>query len=569
MKFQAKLQRLVSRSSSVPDNLLSTTLQEHPWRWPADAGLARALREMSFAPSPLDPGQGMLLAWSTRGTLWQLRVGDTTRSAQAVQIGARALQAMRHARIAAADALPLMVHPLPKAFSVAPLGPIGGSVDGDSFGLMMALCLGSYALGVPLPEDLTATAALDSRGELRPVQRVREKLIAITQDAPRISRVLVADGEVPEDVAAWAEETGLDVIQVATVADAFGIAFDDATLESIIPTHPNPEGLADGLLRMTLRGHGAAIRWTPVVAVCDALRGRVEDPARLDFVRAVAARHAGWDAPHHLEVSSIIGTRWFEALPRYARRAVIANVLQHSTDWGVPDPTETVELAEDWVGGLTPITAELDELKVMGAYGRLLVLCGRYDDALTQLRKAIAGWRLSDTPAQMSFPVCTLVRVASMTGREEIFSEAWPHILEAGIEENPFVRFEVARGRVTLAASDVLDMKGPQALERLIEGRNEAPSFLRLSALRWLIRVRRSDDELRRELAESRDKLAPLFQALVALDDAVYAGDLRAQEVAIHAVGGETHPHWVERLIAGAAELGESRGERLAKAFPY
>ena len=65
-------------------------------------------------------------------------------------------------------------------------------LDGPSFGLTFFLLLTSTVLDVPLPDEVVASAEIDDRGRIGPVDAIAEKIAGIIAIAPSVRRVLVA-----------------------------------------------------------------------------------------------------------------------------------------------------------------------------------------------------------------------------------------------------------------------------------------------------------------------------------------------------------------------------------------
>jgi tetratricopeptide (TPR) repeat protein len=95
-------------------------------------------------------------------------------------------------------------------------------VFGRSCELSLFLALVSLLTGQSLPSDLSATAALDLAGDLRPVDGLELKISALLRERPRVRRLLVAEGQtmLPEAYAA-----GLEIIPLADISDALELLF--------------------------------------------------------------------------------------------------------------------------------------------------------------------------------------------------------------------------------------------------------------------------------------------------------------------------------------------------------
>jgi tetratricopeptide (TPR) repeat protein len=114
----------------------------------------------------------------------------------------------------------------PERYAFGVLDPYGKDdpgVEGDSMSLALALALYSHVTDVPVPPDLSATAAVSRDGSLSPVSAVREKLDTLSRERFHIKRVLVsAAREMPDYI------SGIEVIKALSLEQALSIAFPDS-----------------------------------------------------------------------------------------------------------------------------------------------------------------------------------------------------------------------------------------------------------------------------------------------------------------------------------------------------
>ncbi|RLB15129.1 MAG: hypothetical protein DRG82_12275 [Deltaproteobacteria bacterium] len=111
----------------------------------------------------------------------------------------------------------------PGRFSFHVLDPYGKddpAVEGSSLLLPLAIALYSLVTRIPVPADLSATAALGRDGKVAPVANIREKLAILNRERFFIKRVLVsAKQEMPGNM------SGCRVIRVHSLDDALSITF--------------------------------------------------------------------------------------------------------------------------------------------------------------------------------------------------------------------------------------------------------------------------------------------------------------------------------------------------------
>ena len=225
-------------------------------RTPEHGGAARGMRSISSGgrgfrlcighggpPKPGGGGQPRQVAAVSRATavtvrgrtvtLWQFACtpAPAAPAVDAIPLGPDAQASWRAAALALPRSVPVLwrsVHhasrDLPRATLLASHLAAPGFeerdrvLDGPSFGLTFFLLLTSVVLDVPLPDEVVASAEIDERGRIGPVDAIAEKIAGIMAIAPSVRRVLVAADQ--RDGATGPSRGHLDIVGVADAAEA-------------------------------------------------------------------------------------------------------------------------------------------------------------------------------------------------------------------------------------------------------------------------------------------------------------------------------------------------------------
>ena len=262
---------------------LRELLRRSPWTWPpADhPARERALEVAELdAPPLLGPGEAALLSANPGGGaeaagLWRLRLRAGFEPALRVPLDER--PAWQAALAAARQAAPLQWRSArfllersapPPAELVDLLGPPQHVLRGASFGLSLLLAALSDLWDLPLPSDLSATAALEPDGLLAPVEGLPAKLSVLKQRAPGVVRLLVAeqDAESARAAALAAGNEELQIFPCRTTHEAVAHAFPDLEAHWLgrgsSPTAQAQAG--DELFGLALGERDEALAWGPV-----------------------------------------------------------------------------------------------------------------------------------------------------------------------------------------------------------------------------------------------------------------------------------------------------------------
>lgn len=429
-------------------------LRKGPWAWPYAHQVHAFEQARAFAggePPAARPGEALLLAVDAHDTGWvwalspaaePLAAGPAA-NADRVVFGDAAERAWGLAEQLLPRVLPVMWRSVAAASGQGPRARcLAGSphphlrhgvtlqpqarLEGPSFGLSFLLGLASAVLGVPLPEDLAATAALRECGRLAGVAGLAHKLRALTEICPRVTRVLVA-AENKEEAKRLAGDA-LRVIGCATIADAFREALPDPTkaLERLgDKTAPadQPQHVR-AFFRLATGPRAAVPEWTPIAAAADVMLERWSelgplDRERLDIARQIAHRHASnTGTPFALSAALIAAT------PQPERTALLAHRAQQAADGEAPR-AEVLQLAAELerhlVRGPDAFPAHLG---LLGALARIWAVTGRPEDALRAQEDAAQGWLDRNEPAGVSQPLSEMLRLAGALGDAAAFARA-------------------------------------------------------------------------------------------------------------------------------------------------
>jgi hypothetical protein len=450
-------------------------------------GVEEQLRRLGVpTPTPRIADPLLLAATRAEGSVWRVaREGDElSRELSEAARGAWTLSARVAARALpiVADPSALAVRPPPRLTALSLLGDVR-DVDGPSVGLAFALLHLSRAAGVPIAADLAATAEITADGHLRPVDLLPQKLDAVRRWAPGIRRLLVARGQVvPAD-------PGMEIVRVSDLGEAWARAFDepsfDAGLARVWAADPRAAAeAASGFYRLVLREPGSALRWAAVRRGTAALRSIVDgdDRWRADVAHAVASRHAGEPLPLPAPPP---GFR-----PRRPHRLqLLAHRVQAHNDAVEPDWQAVA--AEALAAVAPPGEEHPEDLKVLGAVGRLYAAWGEWEEAVPLLSRVIDAWFDLEEPPEASYPLCELVRISGLYGDHTLLRDVAQRAARCGAHPRTS---DHARTFLQLALGRAYAVRGEAglaiaALAEEAASWAEAYGSVKSSRLRWLARV--------------------------------------------------------------------------------
>ncbi|GDX83780.1 hypothetical protein LBMAG42_55910 [Deltaproteobacteria bacterium] len=403
---QAKLDELRSSAAHVAVN---------------SASVLSALRALGLPPAEAQVGDPLLVAASTTGSLWRLARPREAQPSLLRDEGARAWDVA--ARVAARH-LPVLgtdnaaQHP-PAGF--VSLGPLTERVvDGPSFGASFVLAHASRWMGIPIDEDVAATATVDAEGRLHCVDHLQAKIEALRDRAPGVRRLIVARGQrraMSEAVQSLLADAKIEVIEASTAMEVIEAGFTHREHEVWLRTHwerdpAHARRVARQLFRLTVRGRSSYSNWRAVANTAKVIASIpvVGEDAQWQatVVHAIAERHCGAAAAPLSEPPE------GGSVPRPLRLELMAHEIQAANDRCDGTWERLVRAALATVS--EPGDCHAEDLKVLGAAGRCLAGWGRWDEARGCLHRAIDGWYQLDEGAEASYAASELVRVEGLSG---------------------------------------------------------------------------------------------------------------------------------------------------------
>ncbi len=557
-----------------------------PWCWPSEASPALAEVRRGFDGLEVPSGGRavpVVTVSESAATLW---AAVPHRDESGATLGPRALRAWDDAVVALPRSVGLLwaaVSPHrsrpPSLLKVVsrPLFKSGvpeATVDGPSVGLAFVIALVSRVTGLPVPDDLLASAAIDAEGGLASVGRLDVKARLLMSVAPRIRRFLVAASQEAEAQAAM-HGSGVEVVPARSVGEAVALVFGDALAEALVGLGATVRGrseLVEALLRLALRRRAELVDWSPVERAAGLALERFSDLTEdqrmtLVFVRSVAARHERNEGLPP-------GQEWFERRPLAVRVEALAHLAQQCADAGVPAWAEVEKLVAPYLPGRTADAFPV-QLKLAGARARCLAVNGRPREALEaqeEIARATVGALLDE---EASYPLAEWFRLTGACGdaasrdrAEQVFRQ----IAERGALEGGRAYVELSRARALVAlgpAQDALEpLQGLAADARL-------PKHVRLSARRWTAKALRAVgdrasaervlEDLRRDL-EGAPKEDRVFLLLSEIDAALGSGEVGRAPTALAALA-EAAPGLAASLRRAAPP--EVEAEYVGRFYPY
>jgi tetratricopeptide (TPR) repeat protein len=482
-----------------------------------------------FAPAATVASPLLLAANDAGGSLWTLASPNAPAHPEAVRLHEESARAYEHAGRRANSALPLVADPMalwsrgiPHVVPVSPPPEGVGVVRGESFGLAFFLAHVSRALGVPIPADVAATAAIAPDGSLCAVDCLEQKVDVLVRWAPAVRRLLVAAEQTEEAAECVARRVGagVRVIGLRRDDDAWPEVFDPSgtELEGALQARWSERAVASraarAIFRFSLTHPPFNLNWKGVGRTADLLvqANDGSDRWRAAVAAAIAWRHA--NAPRPLGV---------EDMPRDLRHLDRMTVLIH----GVQAANDDV--SGDWRAVAARAEQELpapdregrEDLKLLGALGRLYASWGELERARELLWRAVAIWCDLDEFQEASYPLAEWFRVIGLMGDvEELHRFDVPPEVFAG-RGGPYVR--LSRGRAYVLCG--MPERARVDLDGTHTAWNDTPLHLQASRARWLARIENREGALR-TLAEfvRRDAQEARFAWCLARVDAGEAG---------------------------------------------
>ena len=463
------------------------------------------------------------------------------------------------------------------------------TLKGASFGLAFLLAMTSRVLGQPLPADVIGSATIDANGAVGPVEGLEAKIAVISERAPRVRRLLVAEAQ-REDAERLACRLAprLEVIAIRNAGGAVQAVFGDA-FERYIVDHGRDlrerGDLVASFFGLAIKdGRSAVVDWTPVENGARSALAAWRDLGRgerwkLDMAYAIAARHernarVEWSLP---------GADELRELPPPVRVAVVAHLFQSWADTGFPGRGEVEFLARETGCYVEPEASFPPHLRMWGAYARGLAVTGGPREALAIQQKVARALVAQLEYDEVSYSLSEWYRLTGAVGDRDAFERAEAMRAELrgfwslSPDSEVYVDLAWARASITLSGSAERE-KVVARLSRIVDDRTLAVST-RWSAARVLESARSASPPAPEEggapalpsaetASERERSTVETYQALCDLDRALAAGDAGEACLVVERLQA-VEPGPVGHLRAAAEAAGEDVAAYVACFYPY
>ena len=538
------------------------------WEWPLRVlteAAATDLCRLGVASLPVQPEPGEVLLVGVRDGIGVLMHTCDAAAKDVMTLSSLAVNRGWDETVGIALAsLDWMLTPFPlrRPLQVASLG--GGQtapLDGDSYRLAFALSHVSMAIAQPVPADVVALANVSADGGLRPVNGLAEKIGAILVGALYVSRVFVARQNESEVRALLADvEPPVHVEahdQLRDVIHAVWPVLEEQAAERLNDAVLCSE-LIDEFYEQALERSDRYLRWSAIETTLARMPEERLDSARewkRRFAIAVARRHDGKTDGIGAILADCGPFIASELRPAYRTR-LEASLIQCAMDAGEDVPfilRESIDRIYTQFQS-SPETIRRGELKVLGAWNRILVRDGDLEPAADLSKRLSYAWlayRHRDGD-EVSHPLSILYRLAGLMGDNALFEAA------DDLREKFRGYFESFEHWVIFARARALVLLGrhEDALSTFCLLNTQAlPTWLVASVRRWHLRLLRATgedvpvtclDAALRTAAGDVHGLA-LFGALARLDDANARDDFALVDAALSTLR-ERNPAMTRRL---------------------
>lgn len=568
---------VAERSAQRPFKDDVNVLAAGPWCWPVDERAIEAARPGIRRTHEFGVAPFLTVTTNRVVSLFLVAVGARhLRSLRPVAIEPESLRDVAQA----AHSLELFLPRVPDALShhalfldhltLAAVAPSAAPVvEGRSFGLAAMLAATSRALRIPVPADVIAIAAVSDSGALEPVDDagLRDKVQALQRLAPRVRRVIVAEGQ-----EAAAGVGGHQVLVAGTVRGGIDLTWNVKSAVELVALVSSAEvtRLAQELVDAAVFGKGAARQYEGTAAVARLLKVRgdlsEETRALLVISEAVASRHTTNSGDFVLPAD----------LKSPMKEVVVAHWLQQRADAGVAETDVVRDVAASLAPEQPPASEEA--AKAHGALARLWAVTGRPRDALGLAQRTARWFVDARKQKDATHALCAAFHLAGMMGDTAAFAacaDMWAEI-ERDIEEGSagFVRLARARGAVLLDPSAAEAHR--QDLEQLWSKPQPYRWHVSTAAGRLLARTSAAERDavckVLREWTTATEDMKPWIARvtleLIRLDEALSAGADDEAAAAVDALA-ELDPGVLHNLRSAPPASGRSFPEWVARAYPY
>jgi len=577
---------------------VARALLEQPWCWPQDAALQNAARSLGASRRATTPGEVCMVAVNqehNEGMVWRLvpdaGPGTTPFSGEAARclqqvfwLTARDLPALQRLDLLRSSVSwgALALHESERDTLL---------LDGPSFGLAMCLGVASLLLQLPVDPSWCASATVSATGELGCVEGLPQKIKALHDHAPGVSKLLVAASQ-KEEADQLIRSKGLEGLEargVGKLSEVFSLVFPEHKVQhALARAWENPAVAASASqdwFRTALESSPRLLDWRAFASTTDILFRLLGPSAapglttRVWLARQISRRHAGEHSPIPWAQGEPSGEEavsdvFLAQLRRPVRLDVLAHMVQASAD------------ADDEVATVVPrarqCVAERQErsvgdIKLLGACGRALASVGRYKEAIELLREATEDWFAIEQGHQSTHALSEYLRLLGLCQEKDELNKALELYLprlgaDSRLHQGAFCYVRLSAGRALVQVE-----KHAEALDQLCDGVDilweRTPDDVQRTRLRWLARacdgVKKPEEAAR---CRGRLKTASpghIQQLLSQLDEALEGGHPEKIEEArcFLSASVANHKTWsteVERLQRVGADA-----RRLAEEYRY
>jgi len=575
----------------------------HEWAWlsppqsPTPSLQGNARKQTQEKPKPLNPGEALLVAThdgvASLFALVRRSLPEDLLGPQ-IELGYEAKQAWQDAFIAFRICAPILWQnrhllcsksPLldpPRVIKIADFVPHGrcahdsrqiGVIDGRSFGLAFFLAIASKLFGISLPIDLAGFGWVSRDGSIKPVDDVALKTRALIEKAIAVKRLLVAKENYDEAQGA-ACGSSLEVIPLAHAKEALDKVFGDKPQKVLLKhlhSKSGKEAVVKNLFDLTCNGIDAYIAWGAVANACDLVikEARLDDRQRFEvgFAKAVAMRHKCNTGDMPLPDEALL-----KAYPLPVRLKVMAHLVQHCADTGSPQ----FEQVEPMVGPMLVRGKEafVEHLRLVGAWGRLLAVCGSPQKALDCECEAVQGFLDLMEVSEVSRSLSFAFRLSGALEDKKTFlrlKTLKDELLAFGAVDEVSQSFIEVAEKGALVRLNMANLEDLQTLGNLAD-KTYLPEEVRYGVIRALtlyFRNTRALDKanslvslLEKSAQEHGGDFATITLALVQLDENP------DDEEALSTLE-RLDPGPVSHLVRTATKLGEKVGKYVRTFYPY
>jgi|GEM_PF-2057352 len=576
-------------------------LREWAWLWPLPSA-SPALKAMAKSctlesPKPLHPGESLLVATHNGvASLFALvfRAISHDFSPKPLELGYKAKTAWRDAFIAFCGCAPLiwqsryhlsskspLIEP-PRVMRIADYVPDGKcgydkrllqAVDGFSFGLSFVLAIASKLWNIPLPVDVAALGAVGPDGSVRSVMDVALKTRALIKKAPSVRRVLVSL-EDADEARAVANGSTVEIVPVTHVREVLQIVFKDKpqkTLMRALRSKDKRHTIVRNLFDLTCSGLDTPIDWGAVANACRLLleNANLSEKERFEvgFAGAVAMRHKSNTGNMPVPSDTLL-----DSYPLPIQVKIVAHIVQHCADTGMPEFERVQSLVRRYL--VRGKKAFLEHLRLLGAWGRLLSVCGSPKEAMQCEIESAQGFLELMELSEISRPLSSAFRLCGALQQKKTYlrlKKMKETVLNIGsLDEVSLGFLEVAEkgSAVRLGLANEYDLQVLEGLTKL----SHLPPEVPYGAMRALIQHYRrlgAQDKVSQYESRLAKSANPLHSNFAKITEALVRLDSDPNDNEALSILQQLDPGPVSHLLRAATAYRVTPGHYIRRFYPY